>query len=209
MDDTQSNHSWKFPLLRYHTMWSELTAENFQPDRQLDDAYPSYQKGSMLYEAVYEGTDEITPDLWNYTESVDTFSEFSVGYYNRIIELCQSKGIEVVAVTPPKIQDAAVYAANEEKKRAYFEAKEIPYLNYCTYAQVQRLGLTFQEHYYDHSHLNVEGSLVFSKALAHDLLEIFNLEDHRGDEAYAVEWAQPLEEFHRYLEDLSTRRAAQ
>ena len=45
--------------------------------------------------------------------------------------------------------------------------------------------------------------------LARDLLEIFNLEDHRGDEAYAVEWAQPLEEFHRYLEDLSTRRAAQ
>ena len=55
----------------------------------------------------------------------------------------------------------------------------------------------------------MEGSLVFSKALARDLLEIFNLEDHRGDEAYAVEWAQPLEEFHRYLEDLSTRRAAQ
>ena len=77
VDDTQSYLSWKFPLLRYHTMWSELTAENFQPDRQLDDAYPSYQKGSMLYEAVYEGTDEITPDLWNYTESVDTFSEFA------------------------------------------------------------------------------------------------------------------------------------
>ena len=115
VDDTQSYLSWKFPLLRYHTMWSELTAENFQPDRQLDDAYPSYQKGSMLYEAVYEGTDEITPDLWNHTEALDTFSEFSVGYYNRIIELCQSKGIEVVAVTPPKIQDAAGFAANRGK----------------------------------------------------------------------------------------------
>ena len=43
VDHTQSYLSWKFPLLRYHTMWSELTAENFQPDRQLDDAYPSYQ----------------------------------------------------------------------------------------------------------------------------------------------------------------------
>ena len=114
-----------------------------------------------------------------------------------------------IIVIRGRLDKCLSYAANEEKLRAYFEAKAIPYLNYCTYAQVQRLGLTFQEHYYDHSHLNVEGSLVFSKALARDLLEIFNLEDHRGDEAYAVEWAQPLEEFHRYLEDLSTRRAAQ
>lgn len=203
VDDTQSYLSWKLPMLRYHSLWSELTEENFQPDHQVDAAYPAFKKGAMLYNERYQMEPlAITPDLWDYTEAVDTFSEFSVGYYDKIIELCRSKGIEVVAVTPPKIQDAATYAANADKMRAYFEAREVPWLNYCTYDQVQRLGLNLENHYYDRSHLNVPGSIILSRALAHDLTEVMNLEDHRGDPAYAAEWEDVLPQFHAWLDEI-------
>lgn len=208
VDSTQSYLSWKLPLLRYHTMWSELTAENFQPDRRVDSSYPAYRKGAMFNESQFSGPPEtITPELWDHEESIETFSDFSVGYYDKIIDLCKNRGITVVAVTPPKINDAAFYAANSEKLRAYFESREIPYLNYCTYDQVQRLGLTFAEHYYDRSHLNVDGSIVFSQALVRDLSELVPLEDHRADPAYAAEWTDILPEYRQYLEDLAARRA--
>jgi len=203
VDDTQSYLSWKFPMLRYHSLWSELTEKNFQPDHQVNAAYPAFKKGAMFNNERYQKEPlAITPDLWDYTEAVDTFSEFSVGYYDKIIELCRSKGIEVVAVTPPKIQDAAVYAANADKMRAYFEAREVPWLNYCTYDQVQRLGLNLEDYYYDRSHLNVSGSIVLSSALAHDLTEVMNLEDHRGDPAYAAEWEDVLPQFHTWLDEI-------
>lgn len=203
VDDTQSYLSWKLPLLRYHSLWSELKAENFQPDHQVDPAYPAFRKGAMLNNEHYKMEPlEITPDLWDFTEAVDTFSEFSVSYYDKIIELCRSRGIEIIAVTPPKIQDAATYAANADKMHAYFESREVPWLNYCTYNQVQRLGLCFEDHYYDRSHLNVSGSIVLSKALARDLADMLGLENHRGDAAYAAEWEDQLPPFHWWLEEI-------
>ena len=41
-------------------------------------------------------------------------------------------------------------------------------LNYNTYEQVRRLGVTFENDYYDEEHLNLYGSIEFSKVLATD-----------------------------------------
>ena len=48
-----------------------------------------------------------------------------------------------------------------------------------------RYGLRYTSDFADWQHLNVKGSMTFSRKLAEDLLERLDLTDHRGDEAYA------------------------
>ena len=50
------------------------------------------------------------------------------------------------------------------------------------------MGLNLDDHYCDDSHLNVAGSVIFTKAFIHDLQGILPLPDHRGDARYQSEW---------------------
>ena len=193
LDPSQSYLSWKYPLLRYHSMWNELTEANFSEDYVYNDSYPSYAKGALLSTSNYNGDIfDITPELWNYSEPETIFSDISVKYYDMFIEECQNRGIEVVAVMPPKLNATSQYASRWEAMKEYFDSRGVSYLNYNTYDQVVRLNVILEEDYYNAAHMNIYGSIKFSKILAQDLKNLYNLVDHRGDERYVVEWDEPL-----------------
>lgn len=193
LDPSQSYLSWKYPLLRYHSMWSELTEENFMEDYIYDEEYPLYAKGALLSTDYYDGdVFEISPDLWGYSEAETNFSNISVKYYDMFIEECQNRGIKVVAVLPPKLNAASQYASRWEAMKEYFDSRDVSYLNYNTYDQVIRLNVTLEADYYDSAHLNIYGSIKFSKILAQDLRTEFDLMDHRDDAEYVDEWQTPL-----------------
>ena len=205
VDETQTYLSWKFPLLRYHSRWNELSDVDFSRDYQVDDEYPSYQKGALFGDFSYKGELEaITPELWNYKNKTlaKFLSQFSIHYYDLMIEACQEKGITMVAVIPPIISSASAYAARWEVTKEYLDSRGVPCLNYCTYEQVQRIGLNLQEHYYNEAHLNLAGSVVFTRALAQDLQAMLNLPDHRGDARYQSEWDVPLAQFREKYSNL-------
>ena len=196
LDPQQSYLSWKFPVFRYHSMWSELDELNFTKDYVYDESYPLYMKGALLHDDSFSGDMyDIVPGLWSYTDTETQFSDVSIKYYDMIIEECQSRGIEVAAVIPPKINAASKYAARWDAMREYFDSRGVHYLNYNTYDQVKRLGVTFDEDYYDAGHLNVHGSIKFSKILANDLKKEFQFADHRGDNYYREMWEIPLSLF--------------
>ena len=64
-----------------------------------------------------------------------------------------------------------------------------------------RFGLRYSSCFADWQHLNVKGSIVFSKKLGQDLKDRYDLPDRRGDETYetwqaaADEWYARLSEF--------------
>lgn len=205
VDETQSYLYWKFPLLRYHSRWNELSKIDFTPDYQVNGSYPRYQKGALFGTHAFAGElDAITPELWDYTDTVSAkfLSRFSIHYYDLMIAACREKGITMVAVIPPKISSGAKYAARWETTREYLDSRGVPCLNYCTYEQVQRMGLNLQAHYYDDYHLNLTGSAIFTQTLIQDLKEIVNLPDHRGDPSFYDEWEAPLAQFHEKRPDL-------
>mgnify|MGYP007033304312 FL=1 len=101
----------------------------------------------------------------------------------------------MVAVFMPSISHAFHSAVRWDATKEYLDSRGVPCLNYCTYEQVQRLGLNLDDHYCDDSHLNVAGSVIFTKAFIHDLQEILPLPDHRGDARYQSEWDVPLTQF--------------
>ena len=112
-----------------------------------------------------------------------------------MIDECHNRGIEIVAVLPPKISAAGEYAASWETQKEYFDSRGVGYLNYNTYEQIQRIGLNLGTDYYNAGHLNVYGSIKFSRVLAQDLKENYKLVDHRGDERYKSEWEEVADFF--------------
>lgn len=196
-DETQDALSYYLPLLRYHSMWNELDESNFQKDYVVDEEYPAYAKGAELVDADYsdEYILELTEDLWN-TENQELLelSEVSVKYYDRMIELCQNKGITVVALLPPKLSNAAVKEANWETIQAYLQSRGVVILDYKNYDEIKRIDLDLQEDYYNSAHLNYKGSFKWSKDLGPRLKEICELPDHREDEV-SVEWDAEWKDF--------------
>ncbi len=206
VDKSQSYLTWEIPLLRYHSMWSQLTDAEFSRDDRLVPDYPSYQKGGGMIAKGEKGSGtlkSITPELWDCAGTEPcALSEYSVSYYDKMIALCREKGITVVAVDMPGIAYARRSAARLETTEAFLASRGIPFLNYCTYEQVQRMGLNIEDHYYDDTHLNLAGAAVVTRTLAQDLKEIVSLPDHRGDPLYYDEWDVPLAQFHEKRPDL-------
>lgn len=189
LDKNQSCLDWYFPLLHYHNMWNELTTKNFESIYQVNEKYPSYQKGSLLNNSEFSGEMyEITPELWNADEHREEFSEVSIKYYDMFIEECQNRNIQVIALIPPKISQAKYITSRWEQMKEYFDTRGVSYLNYNTYEEVKRMGLDFETDYYNVSHLNTLGSIKFSKILATDLKNKYSFIDHRNDVKCANQW---------------------
>lgn len=191
--------SYIFPLLRFHSMWNELTEEDFHNEREYDPEFKEFSKGADLQVEGYPEDDEIqeiTPDLWQPLDMEFSLEEYSTRYYEKIISLCREKGIQIVALFPPKISDADKVTVELATSEAYFAQYQIPLLNYNTYEKVTELGLTLEEDYWNSSHLNIRGARKFSISVADTLDEMFDLPDHRGD----PEWDAQLEEYEAYYQ---------
>lgn len=214
VDKSQSYLSWEFPLLRYHSMWSQLTDVEFSRDLRVKPGYSSYRKGDGMV-ADGEGVglvggedrtghlETITPELWDCGDiEPHTLSEYSIGYYDKIIDLCREKGIAVVAVEMPSPGFAGRSASRLETTMAFLSSRGIPFLNYCTYEQIQRMGLNIEDHYCDDTHLNLAGAAIVTKVLAQDLKALVDLPDHRGDPSFYDEWEAPLVQFREKYPDL-------
>ena len=82
---------------------------------------------------------------------------------------------------------------------AIAEEYGVPWINYNDPSL--RFGLRFSTDFADWQHLNVKGSITFSRKLGQDLQAKYSLEDHRGDAYYASYdtcaeiWAKKYEDF--------------
>lgn len=196
LDPSQDYLSWKFPLLRYHSLWSNLQKANFAPNCRYDGSYPSYKKGALMRSDNFNGDIfKITPALWEPDGSHNELSDISVKYYDMFIEECKSRNIKVVGLIPPKIYSAATLTSRWDTIKKYFDSRAVGCLNYNSYDQISRMGLNLNDHYYDSAHLNTLGSVVFSKTLAADLKNEYNLEGHKNDVTVSTHWDAAYESF--------------
>ena len=119
-------------------------------------------------------------------------------YARKIFELCQREGIELMLIgmpNPDYSNDHMYYNALWAVAADY----GIGGINYNDPSL--RFGLRYSSDFADWQHLNVKGSMTFSKKLGEDLVERFDLPDRRGDEAFdsyektAAAWYEQLPSF--------------
>lgn len=188
-NESQSVLYYYFPLLRDHSRWTSLRESDFI--RVL--TYYNGQKGMNLYLSAEEHAfPEVFPVVFQ--QSLEVQPE-SVEYYDRIIELCRSKGIQVAAVMAPQLwyttDEADVYAS-------FSEEKGVPFCDFNSKERVEEIGLDPKTDYVDQLHLNSYGGAKVSAFIARWLDEQFDLPDHRGDPAYA-QWDEAVQKLHLKL----------
>jgi len=184
------------PMVRVHDMWSTMTAADLGEPED-NKKYPPQFRGGMIFMREYDGDDdfEITPELWTPDDSDDTIPQANADYYDKMINLCRSKGITIVMLNMPRVEDAPNKAATWAAMENFFTSRGVKIYDYNTYEAVQALGLDLHTHYRDETHLNWRGAFLFSEHFAQVLKADYSLPDRRGQYA---DWDKTYSDFAAY-----------
>lgn len=119
-------------------------------------------------------------------------------YARKIFELCQQEEIQLMLLGMPNPD----YANDHMYYNALWAVAAEYGFDGINYNDPNlRYGLRYSSDFADWQHLNVKGSMTFSKKLGEDLVDRFDLPDRRGDEAFdsyeqtAAAWYEQLPSF--------------
>ena len=181
-----------FPLLRYHSRWSELTAE---------DLRYMFRKGKLFHNGYYMRVDvkpvETVPrgrKLADYQ-----FGKNAYYYLDRMVELCKESDIELVLIKVPSLYPYW-YDEWEAQMEDYAQRHGLMYINFLEL--IEEVGIDFAQDTYDAGlHLNVTGAEKMSVYFGKVLQNTFGLEDRRNEVDLSRAWQQKADFYYRMKED--------
>ena len=169
--------TYLFPILRYHDRWSELKGEDFRywlkRDRVSDngikplaDAFPEPPRSSY------------------------TFGENAWYYLDKMVDLCQSHGTELVLIKAPSLYPVW-YWEWEEQVENYAEEKGLRYVNLLENSV--DIGIDWSQDTYDGGlHLNVWGAEKTARWFGKILSEDCGVPDRRQEAPTAEKWREKV-----------------
>ncbi len=180
--DTTVANEWLeniFPILRYHSRWDELTAEDFEY-LYSDKNHPLMGFLGYSYPNRQDSTAFIT------TNQVSELDSVSKEQIDRILELCRRYNTQVLFAKAPW--------SSTEKEQAryngldqYLSDQSIPSLNGNKY--INEIDLDFDFDYIDIVHMTYSGAEKYSRWLGKYLTGHYELKNHKGDARYDA-WEQ-------------------
>lgn len=183
MTEDESFLDYVFPILRYHSRWSEIGAEDF--------AY-MFRREKVSHNGYYMRVDvkpaENVPEgkiLADYR-----FGENAYDYLDRMTKLCAENDIQLILVKAPSLYPYW-YDEWEEQMEEYAEKNGLLYINFLELTQ--ETGLDFSQDTYDGGlHLNLSGAEKITAYLGQILQEEAGLQDRRGEQALAESWQEKI-----------------
>ncbi len=180
----ESLASYIWPLLRYHSRWKELTAEDFKyafTDKPTV-SHSGYlmQMGIVPYEKHEEQKPRPLPDY--------TLPQTAMDYLDRMTALCREKGIELILIkAPTNAIQYHWYDEWDEQITAYAAKNDLTYYNFIPLAD--EIGLDMTTDTYDAGvHLNVYGAEKMTRYFGKILTESHGAPDRRGEAALSDVW---------------------
>ena len=172
-----------FPILRYHSRWSELDGEDLE---YMFHVKPVYHNG--YYMRVDVKAAENVPEgkvLSNYQ-----FGDNALLYLDKMTELCRENDIQLILVKAPSLYPYW-YEEWEEQVEAYAEENDLQYINFLEL--IEETGLDFSQDTYDGGlHLNLSGAEKITEYLGRVLQEECSLPDRRGEAELSRVWEEKI-----------------
>ena len=184
MTEEESFLSYVFPLLRYHSRWSELSGEDFS---YLFQTKKSFHQGYLMRVDVRPVTSypSVRP-LADYQ-----FSQVCYDYLDRMVELCEANGVELVLMKAPSIYPHW-YDEWDDQMEEYAEEHGLLYINFLE--RTEEVGIDFQTDTYDNGlHLNLSGAEKMAHYFGEILQDTYDLPDHRQDPETAAQWQEKVD----------------
>lgn len=175
-----------FPLLRYHSRWSELDK---------DDFIYYFRKKTVSHNGYYMRCDRKPAQGFPAPrrQSSYEFPETSWEYLDRMAGLCETEGIPFILMKAPSLYP--VWPEEYEKQiEDYAASRGLLYLNCLE----EPIGLDYSRDTYDGGlHLNLYGAEKMSRYLGEQLTENVFLADRREDAGIREIWEDKIAFYHQ------------
>lgn len=170
-----------FPILRYHSRWSELTGSDVE---YLFKTKPVSFNGYYMRVDVRaaENVPEGKP-LADYS-----FGETAWKYLDMMVELCGEKGIQLILIKAPSLYPYW-YPQWEEQVEAYAAENNLPYINFLDIPEETEIDYT-TDTYDGGLHMNLSGAEKLSRYMGQYLTGEVGIPDRRGETELAGRWAE-------------------
>ena len=175
---------YMFPLLRYHSRWSELNSDDFEHIFSKD--LVTHNGYYMRVDSKAQGEFPTPTPLADYT-----LGEKAMGYMQKMADLCKEKGIELVLIKAPT-EFPLWYDEWDAQVVEFAEENGLEYINYIPLQE--EIGLDMSVDTYDAGlHLNTSGAEKMADYFGAWLVENYDLTDYRQDEEVAVIWQEKVD----------------
>lgn len=172
LDETQSELSYYFTNIRFHSRWSELAEYDIDSEMvdtsELKGFAPTTDNGPEAYTTYEQNDAEITME----------FPKVMQEYLDKTVDLCKENGITLILVSLPgnEMNDAA-----NNTYTAYAHEKGIDYYNLCNTSYYNQIGAVLPEESVI-SHENIWGAIKTSKFIGGLLSEKYAVNSVTDDQ---------------------------
>lgn len=183
MTEEEDFLSYVFPILRYHSRFDELTAEDF---RYLFKTKDNTWNGHLMNK-------EINP-LENLpakrVQANYDFGEICYEYLDKMRQLCEENGTELILIKAPSVYPYW-FDEYDAQIESYAAEHGLAFYNFLDY--VEEIGIDYAVDTYDGGlHMNLTGATKLSAFFADMLAENHGVEDHRNDPEIAPVYDEKL-----------------
>ena len=189
MTEDEDFASYLFPLLRFHSRWKELSAEDFEYLFHRDKVS---HNGYLMQTDVRGGKSTVEPSpLADYT-----LPTASMEYLEKMRVLCEKNGIAFVLIKAPT-NDWKYHWYDEwdAQIQAYAEENGVRYYNFIPFTE--EIGIDWSTDTYDMGvHLNVYGAEKLTAFFGEILCRDFGLTDQRENAAMSAVWKEKLDAYY-------------
>lgn len=183
MKEDEKFLDYVFPILRYHTRWSELT---------MDDVKYMFQGKKVSHNGYYMRVD-VKP-----AENVPggrILADYSFGdnawkYLDMMRELCEENDITLILIKAPSLYPYW-YEEWEVQVEDYAKEHDLQYINFLELQE--ETGIDYSMDTYDAGlHMNLSGAEKLSRYLGPILKEQPGVEDKRNDPQWVSIWEEKI-----------------
>ena len=179
LSPSDPRHELLFDIIIYHDRWKELKAGDFSPGYSKDKGFNTSHSYIVFDRPEYE-----------YRIDMAATETEGVTYLERTVEELKSKGIQVVFVHSPEV--------NDEEKQARINAAsvtaekyDIPFLDFTV---MEESVVDYATDLQDADHVNIQGATKLTHYLGEYLMKNYDLTSHKGDDSYD-DWNASYEQF--------------
>ena len=182
MTEEEEYITYLFPLLRFHSRWSELKAEDF---KYAFKKVPQLSINGYLMRIDVDGIETLRPGQAGKDAPI---SEICWEYLDKMRALCQDNGVELILMkAPTNTPQWFWYDSWDQAVEEYARTHGLRYYNFLD--NVEEIGIDYTTDTYDQGgHLNLSGAEKLSRYFGNILTQELELTDHRGDSAYDKTW---------------------
>lgn len=174
--DFEQKMNLLFPIIKYHSRWSDLNSEDFTT---LQDEYKSGNDYRLFLKVTKKVGSIGIVDKTIYSPLPENIEPAIVD----LLDYCVEEDFEVLFIIAPQPENDETRIGElntltkmvEERGFTVFNLRE----NY------EDIGLNFNTDFYNKGHTNMHGALKTSRYIAEFLVENYGFEDKRGNSEYS------------------------